>query len=49
MLLAAIMSAATIIEEDPKAIKNREPKAFIDESLVKEVIDSGLTKTLYGK
>ena len=47
------MSPATIIdkiaEEDPKAIKDREPKAFIDESLVKEVIDSGLTKTLYGK
>ena len=38
-----------IAEEDPKAIPNRDPKTYVDESLVKEVVDSGLTKTLYGK
>jgi hypothetical protein len=36
-------------EEDSQAIKDRDPKSDVDESLVKEVVDSGLTKTLYGK
>ena len=38
-----------IAEEDPKAIPNRDPKTYVDESLVKEVVDSGLTKALYGR
>lgn len=38
-----------IAEEDPKAVKDRDAKSFVDESLVKEVEDSGLTKVLYGK
>jgi NitT/TauT family transport system substrate-binding protein len=38
-----------IAEEDPKAVKDRDARSFVDESLVKEVVDSGLTKTLYGK
>jgi NitT/TauT family transport system substrate-binding protein len=38
-----------IAEEDPKALGNRDAESFVDETLVKEVVDSGLTKTLYGK
>lgn len=36
-------------EEDPKALKERDAKSFVDESLVKAVEDSGLTKILYGR
>ena len=36
-------------EEDPKILKDRDAKSFVDESIVKEVVDSGLTKTLYGR
>ena len=38
-----------ISEEDPKIVKDRDAKSFVDESLVKEVVDSGLTKVLYGR
>jgi len=38
-----------ISAEDPKALKDRDAKSFIDETLVKEVEDSGLTKMLYGR
>jgi hypothetical protein len=38
-----------ISEEDPKAVKERDAKSFVDESLVKAVEDSGLTKILYGR
>jgi len=38
-----------ISDEDPKIVKDRDAKSFVDESLVKEVEDSGLTKILYGR
>ena len=36
-----------LAEEDPK-VKERDPKSFIDASLVKELDDSGFIKALYG-
>src|SRR5262245_1881907 len=48
----ALRSVQTIIdkvaEDDPK-VKERDAKSFVDESLVREVESSGLTKALYGK
>ena len=38
-----------IAEEDPKVLKDRDARSFVDDSIVKEVEDSGLTKMLYGK
>jgi len=38
-----------IAAEDPKALKERDAKSFVDDSLIKEVEDSGLTKILYGR
>ena len=38
-----------ISEEDPKILKDRDAKSFVDETIVKEVVDSGLTRILYGK
>ena len=37
-----------IAEEEPK-LKERDAKSFVDESIVKELEDSGFTKTLYGR
>lgn len=37
-----------VAEEDPK-VKERDIRSFVDESLIKEIEDSGFTKTLYGK
>ena len=37
-----------LAEEDPK-LKERDPKSFIDESLVKELDDSGFIKALYAR
>ena len=37
-----------VAEEDPKAVKDRDAKSFVDDTLVKAVEDSGLTKILYG-
>jgi NitT/TauT family transport system substrate-binding protein len=36
-------------EEDPKMIKDRDAKSFADESLIKELDDSGFTKALYAR
>ena len=38
-----------VAEEDPKAVKDRDAKSFVDDTLVKAVEDSGLTKILYGR
>lgn len=37
-----------VAEEDPK-VKERDIRSFVDESLIKEIEDSGFTKALYGK
>jgi NitT/TauT family transport system substrate-binding protein len=37
-----------IAEEDPK-VKERDIRSFVDESLIKEIEDSGFTKALYGR
>ena len=37
-----------IAEEDPK-VKEREIRSFVDDTLVKELEDSGFTKSLYGR
>jgi hypothetical protein len=37
-----------IAEEDPK-VKEREVRSFVDDTLVKELEDSGFTKSLYGR
>ncbi|HWO41230.1 MAG TPA: ABC transporter substrate-binding protein [Candidatus Eisenbacteria bacterium] len=37
-----------LAEEDPK-LKDRDPKSFADESIVKELDDSGFIKALYAK
>jgi NitT/TauT family transport system substrate-binding protein len=37
-----------IAEEDPK-VKERDPKSFVDDSLVKELDDSGFIKALYAR
>jgi hypothetical protein len=37
-----------LAEEDPK-LKERNPKSFADESIIKELDDSGFTKALYAK
>jgi len=37
-----------IAEEDPK-IKERDVRSFVDDTLVKELEDSGFTKSLYGR
>src|SRR5919106_745582 len=37
-----------LAEEDPK-VKEREPKSFVDESIIKELDDSGFIKTLYSR
>ena len=37
-----------IAEEDPK-VKEREVRSFVDETLVKELEDSGFIKSLYGR
>jgi NitT/TauT family transport system substrate-binding protein len=48
----ALKSVQTIIdkiaEDEPKA-KERDVKSFVDESFVKELEDTGFTKTLYGR
>ncbi|MGH7875788.1 MAG: ABC transporter substrate-binding protein [Candidatus Binatia bacterium] len=38
-----------IAEQEPQAVKGRDAKSFVDDSLVKGVEDSGLTKILYGR
>jgi ABC-type nitrate/sulfonate/bicarbonate transport system substrate-binding protein len=38
-----------LAEEDPKSIKERDAKSFADESIIKELDDSGFTKALYAK
>jgi hypothetical protein len=38
-----------VAEEDPKAVKDRDAKSFVDDTLVKAVEDSGLTNILYGR
>jgi ABC-type nitrate/sulfonate/bicarbonate transport system substrate-binding protein len=48
----ALRSVQTIIDkvaEDEPKVKERDAKSFVDESLVKELEDSGFTKALYGK
>ena len=48
----ALRSVQTIIDkvaEDEPKVKERDAKTFVDESLVKELEDSGFTKALYGK
>ncbi len=48
----ALRSVQTIIDkvaEDEPKVKERDAKTFVDESLVKELEDSGFTKSLYGK
>ena len=37
-----------IAEEDPK-VKERDVRSFVDDTLVKELDDSGFTKSLYGR
>lgn len=37
-----------IAEEDPK-VKERDVRSFVDDTLVKELEDSGFTKSLYGR
>jgi hypothetical protein len=37
-----------IAEEDPK-VKEREVRSFVDDTLVKELEDSGFIKSLYGR
>ena len=37
-----------VAEEDPK-VKERDIRSFVDESLIREIEDSGFTKALYGK
>ena len=48
----ALKSVQTIIdkiaEDEPKA-KERDVKSFVDDSFVKELEDTGFTKTLYGR
>lgn len=38
-----------LAEEDPKSIKDRDAKSFADESIIKELDDSGFTKALYAR
>jgi NitT/TauT family transport system substrate-binding protein len=38
-----------LAEEDPKITKDRDAKSFIDDSIIKELDDSGFTKALYAK
>jgi NitT/TauT family transport system substrate-binding protein len=38
-----------IAEEDPKILKDRDARSFVDDSLVKEVEDTGFIKSIYGK
>jgi ABC-type nitrate/sulfonate/bicarbonate transport system substrate-binding protein len=38
-----------LAEEDPKSVKDRDAKSFADETIIKELEDTGFTKTLYGK
>jgi NitT/TauT family transport system substrate-binding protein len=48
----ALRSVQTIIDkvaEDEPKVKERDAKSFVDDSLVKELEDSGFTKALYGK
>ena len=48
----ALKSVQTIIDkiaEDEPKVKERDVKSFVDESLVKELEDSGFTKALYAR
>jgi NitT/TauT family transport system substrate-binding protein len=48
----ALKSVQTIIDkvaEDEPKVKERDVKSFVDDSLVKELEDSGFTKALYGR
>jgi NitT/TauT family transport system substrate-binding protein len=48
----ALKSVQTIIDkvaEDEPKVKERDVKSFVDDSFVKELEDSGFTKTLYGR
>jgi ABC-type nitrate/sulfonate/bicarbonate transport system substrate-binding protein len=38
-----------LAEEDPKIIKERDAKSFADETIIKELDDSGFTKALYAR
>lgn len=48
----ALKSVQTIIDkiaEDEPKVKERDVKTFVDESLIKELEDSGYTKAIYGR
>jgi NitT/TauT family transport system substrate-binding protein len=48
----ALKSVQTIIDkvaEDEPKVKERDVKSFVDDSLVKELEDSGFTKAVYGR
>ncbi|MGH7827958.1 MAG: hypothetical protein ACREQ7_22625 [Candidatus Binatia bacterium] len=48
MRLNRVSNNFVLTEEDPK-LKERDPKSFVDDSIIKELDSSGFTKALYAR